>query len=363
MAIYSVKITERQLGVAFVCVSDEHKDENIVSHVIQNSIGSKLGINEGDTLIYINNQPIHKIMKSKQFSSKNIQYTFYHQPLPFIATLKKSNLKNKPILNLDVIYRKHTDDTDIETTTDDEYTPSLDVYSPAIAINSPYEYTVNEQPVQPSITEEQEQDIKSDHENIDVQTVSELIEKHIFQTVENDKDTYKLFDSIVYLNDKICLVCSNALNEGYYEWIIKIIKPDIYIQEIGVVSVNAFEIKNINVKLNKNRIITTKEFGAKAIYGNEICNKCAYYGSYNKDGKERCYRDLNNNKQHIMWESGDMIKVCLDFNNNKVTFFLNDVNVRKAMSFETKNNKYYPIIAFSGNSMYELISFQNKKWI
>eukprot|EP00483_Globobulimina_turgida_P013683 UN13709 len=134
-----------------------------------------------------------------------------------------------------------TTDTMIESSTDeddDAYTPSLDVYSPAIVI--PYKPTLQSVEEKKSYSHEKEPDMKSDDTNnkVVLYGMHQLIAKHIVQKCEKNANvnTDVLFDSITYLKDKICLLSSNGLKNGYYEWIIKIRKCDIYIQEIGVMS-------------------------------------------------------------------------------------------------------------------------------
>eukprot|EP01084_Bolivina_argentea_P019668 36583_1 len=168
----------------------------------------------------------------------------------------------------------------------------------------------------------------------------------------------KLEDKIIINNTnkvfehKICLLSSKGFRHGSHEWIIKIRKCDIYTQEISVIGTN--NIDEIGV-IDDGGIKLTNKCGARSVYGNESCMDCVYYGSYNEDGTQRCYRNLIN-KYHIHWNSGDTIKVCINLDKWRIKYFLNNKKVRKPMSLQ-KNKMYYPIICFAGNSMYELISF------
>ena len=170
------------------------------------------------------------------------------------------------------------------------------------------------------------------------------------------------------------LVSSQGLFSGYQEWSIKILKCDVYQQEIGVVS-NLIENGDCRGTVFKG-ISGTDEFQARAVYGNELMTDSVYYASYNDNGKIRCYKDLvkaaneeNANDDHgkgikkrmkkrkIGWCQGDVIKVALDLERWKCTFYLNDKKVRKSISVQ-RGRMYYPIISYAGNCKYELIHFQ-----
>ena len=101
------------------------------------------------------------------------------------------------------------------------------------------------------------------------------------------------------------------------------------------------------------KIKNTKAFGARAVYGNELCTDSMYYCSYNASGKQRCFRDLTD-RNCIGWCTGDVIKICMDLDQYRVKFYLNGNRVRKAMSLEP-GQTYYPIIAFSGNCLYQVV--------
>lgn len=54
------------------------------------------------------------------------------------------------------------------------------------------------------------------------------------------------------------------------------------------------------------------------MYGNEMRSRSIYYGSYNDNGRTRCFKNLS--KQNL--STGDMIKVCLDMNKWRIKLLL-----------------------------------------
>jgi len=59
-------------------------------------------------------------------------------------------------------------------------------------------------------------------------------------------------------------------------------------------------------------------------------------------------------KYNQSWTSGDVIKVCLDLDRNRVTYYLNDKRVRKSVSLQV-GKRYFPIISFVGNCRYSIM--------
>ena len=156
-----------------------------------------------------------------------------------------------------------------------------------------------------------------------------------------------------YDEDKVvAIISSQGLNKGYHEWSFKILQCDIYRQEIGVIGVGHIK----DMRIHMNGLKDTASFGARAIYGNELLTESLYYASYNRNNKQRCYRDLSSTSK-IGWCTGDILRVTLDLDKFKIKFFINDKKVRKTMSLE-RYNIYYPIISFSGHCRYELLEFK-----
>jgi len=74
-----------------------------------------------------------------------------------------------------------------------------------------------------------------------------------------------------------------------------------------------------------------------------------YYGSFNANGKERCFREL---PSQYRWNVGDEIRVKLDLNRWQIKYYHNDIKVRSAMSLQ--RNTYFPILCFAGECRYKL---------
>ena len=147
------------------------------------------------------------------------------------------------------------------------------------------------------------------------------------------------------------ILSSNGFKKGKHEWIIKILKCDIYRQEIGIISKWSKDII-----IDRGGITDTPSLGARAFIGNELCTNSSYYASYNSNNKERIFKDLSHNFL-IGWVAGDEIKICLDCDKGNIKFFLNNQKVRKTISIQ-KNIIYFPIISFCGNCKYEIVHFQ-----
>merc|ERR1712228_941247 len=112
-------------------------------------------------------------------------------------------------------------------------------------------------------------------------------------------------------NQKICLLSSKGLKSGKHIWVLQILKTDVDTQEIGVVSCSDIEA----IEIADNGVSATNAFGARAVYGSELGTNYNFYGSYNEDGKVRCYRDLREIR-HIGWTEGDTIEIrfgCISF--------------------------------------------------
>ena len=198
-------------------------------------------------------------------------------------------------------------------------------------------------------------EIKDDNEPVDEMDLT-LIQKHLIQPGRKSNE-FVYFDRCISTaaNDnkaKVAMISSQGFSEGISEWIIQIVHCDVYLQEIGVVGRNG----NHKFDIDINGIKDTNEFRARAVYGNELCTDSIYYGSWNSNGKQRCYRNLKD-KHHIGWCSGDVIKVCLDLNSWKIKFWLNGVRVRKSISLQ-QGKTYYPVIGFSGNCVYKIVSLK-----
>ena len=195
---------------------------------------------------------------------------------------------------------------------------------------------------------------ETDDEAIERADPMELMEKHLIQHQNPKKNMHKsvYFDKCIYSadNNKIAMISSNGLNKGTHEWVIEILKCDVYLQEIGVIGCDPKEL----IRIADDGIRGTDKFGARSVYGNELSRDIMYYSSYNDNGKTRCFRDLTD-KHHIGWCTNDVIKVCIDLDKWRIRYYLNGCKVRKAMSLQP-GKIYYPVISFSGNCQYCVVS-------
>ena len=262
MSHYTVEINKRPL-ISF--------DDSIVSRISD----QKLGISVGDELIKINDESVETISKSIQYAFKDMLQIFYDQKLPFVATFKHGYNAKATTTNEEVNIQQ-SEET-VENTVVFRNSKSLEYH------------------------DEFNDDEISDSEG---QSPSELIEKYMIQTRSKNKNVF--FDKATKTasNQKICLLSSTGLqSDKIHEWTIEILKCDVHTAEIGVISLNPSNIDNIQV--DDNGIIKTKAFGARVVYGSELCTSSVYYGSYNADGERRCFRDLSK-KHKIGW----CTKVC-----------------------------------------------------
>jgi len=140
------------------------------------------------------------------------------------------------------------------------------------------------------------------------------------------------------------MISANGFESGYHEWTIHVLKCDNLRQEIGIVSYfDRYISIDDHVGVRNNR-----EFGARAIYGNNKEINQFYYASMNKDNSSRCSKKLSSDSS---WSEGDDIKICLDLNKGSITFMLNGKKVRKSISVQP-NTTYYPFISYAGDCRY-----------
>ena len=96
----------------------------------------------------------------------------------------------------------------------------------------------------------------------------------------------------------------------------------------------------------------TNTFKSRSVYGCEMSVDRLFYGSWNANGKKRCFRDLTPYFD-VGWTVGSVITVNVNLDKRRIKYLLNGEPVRYAMSLEPKK-LYYPIICFSGNCKYFL---------
>ena len=393
MATYSVQINQRSLGIGLIEIcnlnSSGNDEEVVISELIPNAKGDQLGLSIGDTLIAINNKPV-KSMDS-----------YYHSKIPFNATFQKSNLlsdgtqkqynKNNNYYTNNNNHNTNTSNTSNTSNINDIQSSFNKPDSISMTRDNTYNYNninninlninhqirnrnkMNVHPLFKHLKKNSHNNFtntRNRSSNRSSIKISEFIQCIAMDTKNRNKgyknghglikfDKYRIYNQ----SASICLLSSQCLSSGHYEWSFKVIKCSIYRQEIGVIS-NAYNFKH----LCNNSITNATELGARAIYCTESASQSAYYASYNNNATQRCYKDLsswsndknnknnkNNNQKMNEWKQGDIIKVYLDLDRWNIKFYLNDKKVRKAISVEPYK-KYYPVISFIGDCKYQLLS-------
>eukprot|EP01084_Bolivina_argentea_P059965 109551_1 len=194
-------------------------------------------------------------------------------------------------------------------------------------------------------------------------TTSAFYDSNAFQTIARARNMFTnhmLLDSPCSFMDHSSedvnkyILSSSRYRQRCHEWKIRIkrIKSDSFRQEFGIVS--NFD---RDIELNDRGICDTPAFGARAVYGYDGRQNSFYYASYNNDNYARCNKNLSEmNILGCYFSEGDVITVSLDLEVGRVKFFVNDQQVRKAISV-ARNTDYYPIILYSGDCEYEVLPF------
>jgi len=175
-----------------------------------------------------------------------------------------------------------------------------------------------------------------------------ILGRHLMQQHSLNQSVRFDTASITESNGKMVALSSKGLSAGVHEWTIEILNCDVDIQEIGVCTVHDIE----GIAVADGGVTKTTAFGARAVFGNELATDSMWYSSFNEDGGARCLKDLTK-CQPIGWTSKDRLKVKLDLNRWRITFYLNGKKVRKVLSLKSKQT-YYPFISFAGNCQYIL---------
>lgn len=181
-------------------------------------------------------------------------------------------------------------------------------------------------------------------------TTSQIILAFMDQTDISDDavrfDTAAISDN---RNGKICMLSSKGLSSGTHQWQIQVLKSDVELQEIGVVSSNDMT----DLSISNKGAIATAQLKSRALYGCDLGQSKLFYGSWNDDNSARCYRDLTT-LHKIGWVVGDIIRIVVNLSKWRIKFFLNGKAVKKVMSLQT-DRVYHPVVCFSGNCRYKLL--------
>lgn len=177
-----------------------------------------------------------------------------------------------------------------------------------------------------------------------VQSFRVLVANYVF-------DNMVSFDSCPQRSsdNTVLTTSSNGFSIGVHEWSVQIQRCDEYRQEIGVV-------ENPNYRSDvamSPGVAAMPGLGAKIVYGNEKRSGPCYYASYNSDGSVRVKKTISQKS----WAVGDIVRTVLNLKKGNIQFFINGRKARKKLSVP-KNRKYYPMLLFTGNCKYKVISFQ-----
>jgi len=181
--------------------------------------------------------------------------------------------------------------------------------------------------------------------------------RFILQPFESVMDDHVHFGNVVLAQNGCHYIFdAHGLSKGVHQWEIQILQMDRHIlQEIGVVSTEYIE----RTVMDQGSVQKQTHRGARAVIGHQSRLDDSnlafmYYGSWNADGKKRCFRDLSRKQYRTGWKVGDILKVKLDLKYNKIRFFLNDEKVRSSLSLQS-GKTYHPFISFTGNCQYKLL--------
>jgi len=139
-------------------------------------------------------------------------------------------------------------------------------------------------------------------------------------------------------SDTVTVMDPHGLSQGVHQWSLRLLRCacDLELQQVGVVAAS-------------DATMPPDLRGARAVFGYDLLGDSQFYGSFDADGQERCFRRLS---AHFRWSVGDEIRVQLDLNRLEIKFYLNDKLVRRAMSLQP--NTYYPMLCCSGDCRYKL---------
>ena len=94
--------------------------------------------------------------------------------------------------------------------------------------------------------------------NMDLECINYICMQYLF----NNDIEFISFKSSNFMH----LLSLNGFYYGKHEWTIKVLKCDVYKQEIGVISKY-----NETMKIHQNGICSTASFRARAVFGNVLC--------------------------------------------------------------------------------------------
>ena len=343
---YTVNVTERLHGVS---ISRDYSSSSVqfeINDVLDETVATDYGISVGDTLTSLNDQSFYNVVSQSKF--KDPTCILWDTKLPFTLTLmrkrdvtftpdtfantKKDKKKmyktphprrNNEITQIDLVGNPgnfKADSTAFGVAIDsvDSETSESDV---PFGADSDSEMKSNEHSDEPLSIYKLLCEWKSLQEPLPSSHClsAKLIDHHLVQK-EHSSESSVHFDSaaITQSNGKVIALSSRPLTSGKSEWNLEILKCDVLAQEIGVCSVRNIE----EIPIHDDGVTETGKLSARAVYGSDLQSDAIWYGSFNENGKPRCYRNLNRN-HHIGWTAKCKIKVVVDLDKWRITFYMN----------------------------------------
>lgn len=162
----------------------------------------------------------------------------------------------------------------------------------------------------------------------------QLIRQHVVQSRVASPDSifFNRHTMSSFEQGRQCFVSSQNLSAGKrHEWSILVLKSGLALQEIGVVGTCDLS----QITIHKKGIAATHKLGCRSVYGCKLSNASAYYGSWNENRSNRCFRELKPDLTHkrVGWLAGDTIKVALDMKKWAIKYYLNGKSVWNSYHF------------------------------
>ena len=375
---YTVNVTER---LPRLSISRDYSSPSVqfeINDILDETVATGYGIAVGDTLTGLNDESFHSVVSQSKF--KDPTCILWDTKLPFTLTLMRKhdvafsadtfvnnkkdkkkmfktphprcNTGNTEISKIDLVGRRETysmavervESNLLETDSAEISEVGFDSIDSEISesdiplgaeSDSEFEMESNEHSKEPSGTlsiykllceyKQLQGPLPSSHI-----LSAQLIDHHLVQRKKllnnaNALESSVHFDSaaITQSNGKIIALSSRPLTSGKHEWSLEILKCDVLAQEIGVCSVRNIE----EIQIHDDGVTETAKLSTRAVYGSNLQSDAVWYASFNENGTARCYRNLNGN-HHIGWTAKCKIKVVVDLDKWRITFYLNGHKVR-----------------------------------
>ena len=355
---YTVNVTKRLHGVS---ISREYSSSSVqfeINDILDETVATDCGISVGDTLTGINDEPFHSVVSQSKF--KDPTCILWDTKLPFTLTLMRkqdvtfspstfvNNKKGKKEMFKTHHPRRNSDSSAMDAVGKHE-TPSMAVEREELKTDSvehgadsvDSETSESDVPFGAESDSEEKSNEHSD-EPLSIYKLickcsqlqeplpsshnlsAQLIDDHLVQkrksldSISSESSVHFDSASITQSNGKIIALSTRPLISGKHQWSLEILKCDVLTQEIGVCSV-----RNIDeIPIDDDGVTETFKLSARAVYGSTLQSDAVWYGSFNENGAPRCYRNLNR-KHHIGWTAKCVIKVVVDLDKWRITFYMN----------------------------------------